>query len=288
MQGCPSGCCGWSGLDCGLVGGSGRGRVDAILRNSGGSSGLRCAARRAVALAKADRSYGGCSSGVERWTVAPEAAGSKPVIHPNFLATRALSGVAAALRARERYSTEAFSLGWHSRAGLRPFLPSASVPTLNESLAARWRTRSRHRRHAGHRPRRGAGAARARRVGGHRRARSRGSRPAADAGARRGPAHADRHRPRDRGRPRRADRRHPGRLGRARHPRQQRRHQRPPALARGHRRRLPAHPRHQRDVRVGSLARAASAARGVGARRDRQRRHRSPARCRWARAPSTR
>ncbi len=109
--------------------------------------------------------HGGCSSGVERWTVAPEAAGSKPVTHPSFvgdarpqrasrqpvqraalfnrgvqprsalraglrspLATGARSARRGSPFSAQRCSTEAFSLGWHCARGCVPrrHLPAAA------------------------------------------------------------------------------------------------------------------------------------------------------------------
>src|SRR5690349_9224575 len=55
-----------------------------------------------------DALYGGCSSGVERWTVAPEAAGSKPVIHPihwqRAPSARVAGGLMAAALSRRAHS----------------------------------------------------------------------------------------------------------------------------------------------------------------------------------------
>ncbi len=172
-------------------------------------------------LAEADRwrragPYGGCSSGVERWTVAPEAAGSKPVIHPSLLARGSLRTARGQLLSAQRVSTEAFSLGWHcapaatvsdiSRPRVRrrhrvrtqraavwrvPLLLSGPLTMIAES---RWRLDGARAVVTG--GTRGIGlamvlrAARARRVGGHRRTRPRRSRSAADRGARRRAPHA--------------------------------------------------------------------------------------------------
>ena len=59
---------------------SGAGPADVILPGSCGS----CGPCRAARSRRRRPPYGACSSGVERWTVAPEVAGSKPVTHPSF------------------------------------------------------------------------------------------------------------------------------------------------------------------------------------------------------------
>ena len=105
-----------------------RGRVGAILRSSGGWSGLRGAARRAVASAKADSPYGGCSSGVERWTVAPEAAGSKPVIHPSIFFGRPLTaGRLPPFGRAACYSRRWARRGVRTRAACHPVAPTPST-----------------------------------------------------------------------------------------------------------------------------------------------------------------
>ena len=67
---------------------SGAGRVDVILPGSCGS----CGPCRAARSRRRRPPYGACSSGVERWTVAPEAAGSKPVTHPSTFVRPASHG----------------------------------------------------------------------------------------------------------------------------------------------------------------------------------------------------